>query len=465
MIYLSPLMLIGSALVLQSRRIDWRIVAAATALVLFLDLREADAAGLPVLRGAGVRDPHDPEPALGLGRRTTCGSRSSSCSRSWLLVLLAFRRCRGRGRGRGVVLCCAWMLTSEISRTRGFTDFADKFRSSLPAQLDWVDRDTGGQPVTYLGQADHAGPERAPADRVLEPLAAARLQPRRHGARAPARPARPSIVSKDGRLSRMPGRQPVRARRQRRQRCRRRPSTTWGQLTPLPQGRPVEAARRRAAGLRPTAGRRDWSTYTYFRPGQHGTLDVTLSRTAYNGGDAKPGHARVEVSTVRIDPDAGRPGAGARVLASSARSIENGKQVTLRFPVAQTPVRVEVYITPTFHAERERPAQPRRAGRLQVPSRRSRGSRARTRCRARAAPRARAGRCARAPSSAARTGPGTANCCGRKNGRSSSSPKPLCAQVALELRRGRRCAGRSRRRTSCACSPATRRKNARRSAA
>ena len=31
-----------------------------------------------------------------------------------------------------------------------------------------------------------------------------------------------------------------------------------------------------------------WSTYTYFRPSQRGTLDVTLSRTAYNGDAPSP---------------------------------------------------------------------------------------------------------------------------------------------------------------------------------
>ena len=76
MIYLSPLMLIGTALVLQAKKIDWRLVAARDGARALPRLPAADAAGLPLLRGAGLRDPHDPEPALGLGRpRPAVGAR------------------------------------------------------------------------------------------------------------------------------------------------------------------------------------------------------------------------------------------------------------------------------------------------------------------------------------------------------------------------------------------------------
>jgi hypothetical protein len=91
-----------------------------------------------------------------------------------------------------------------------------------------------------------------------------------------------------------------------------------------------------------------WSTYTYFRPGQKGQLKVTLSRTAYNG-DAKPGHAKVQVSTVAIDPERGGPVQG-KIYATRRVLVRNGQQQTLVFPVARTPVRVEIRINPTFRS-------------------------------------------------------------------------------------------------------------------
>jgi hypothetical protein len=72
-------------------------------------------------------------------------------------------------------------------------------------------------------------------------------------------------------------------------------------------------------------------------------MEVTLSRTAYNG-DAEPGRALVKVSTVGFDPKRGGPVQG-KVFATRRGTVENGKQVTMRFPVAQTPVRVEVRFT------------------------------------------------------------------------------------------------------------------------
>src|SRR5262249_28062018 len=68
------------------------------------------------------------------------------------LVLLALRLRPGVAAA-AAVLVAAWMLTAQIAAVVGFDHFADSLRSALPARLDWVDRATGGAPVTYLGQA------------------------------------------------------------------------------------------------------------------------------------------------------------------------------------------------------------------------------------------------------------------------------------------------------------------------
>ena len=54
------------------------------------------------------------------------------------------------------------------------------------------------------------------------------------------------------------------------------------------------------------------------------------------------------MSTVGFDPKRGGPVQG-HVFSVKRALIENGKQVTMSFPVEQTPVRVEIYISPTFH--------------------------------------------------------------------------------------------------------------------
>jgi hypothetical protein len=91
-----------------------------------------------------------------------------------------------------------------------------------------------------------------------------------------------------------------------------------------------------------------WSSYTYFRPGQKGTLVVTLSRTAFNGA-APPGRARIVVGNVRIDPALGGPAMG-RITTRRSAVVRNGTSQEIRLPVERTPVRVELTITPTFHA-------------------------------------------------------------------------------------------------------------------
>ena len=63
------------------------------------------------------------------------------------------------------------------------------------------------------------------------------------------------------------------------------------------------------------------------------------------------------MSTVAHRPEAGRARCRAGSIAAKRTVIDNGQQVTLSFPVAQTPVRVEVYIAPTFRASESDPRQ------------------------------------------------------------------------------------------------------------
>jgi hypothetical protein len=317
MIYLAPLMLIGSALVLESRRIDWRIVALASAFVVFLIYEKPlqllypyfEAPGFGILTIANRHwrwDVGDLRLALRVARVVA-------------IALLLLRRRHPAMLALTALLVMTWMLTSEITTTVGFTNFANKIRSSLPAHLDWVDRATGGRHVTYLGQV---GPNKDPNNILLTEF-----------------PADSDFVLADIGV-----------------RLQAKPVARWeqGQMTLYEKRGPwrlVDAQQQVFSdGWAP-----GWSTYTYFRPNQHGTLEVTLSRTAYNG-DAPPGKARVEVSTVGFDPKRGGPVQG-KVFATKRTLVRNGQQETLRFEVAQTPVRVEINISPTFRSSVSDPRQ------------------------------------------------------------------------------------------------------------
>jgi hypothetical protein len=89
-----------------------------------------------------------------------------------------------------------------------------------------------------------------------------------------------------------------------------------------------------------------WSTYTYFRAGQSGTLQVTLGRLGYNGS-AAAGHALLKVGTVKI---VGGQAVLGHVFTERRTLVRNGSSQVIDFPVARTPVRVEIFIKKTFRA-------------------------------------------------------------------------------------------------------------------
>ena len=84
---------------------------------------------------------------------------------------------------------------------------------------------------------------------------------------------------------------------------------------------------------------------TYFKPGERGILKVSLGRLAYNGS-APPAAVTVVVGTVRIDQRHQVPRLK-HVEHDVSLTVPNGTTQTLTFPVAQTPVRVEINVAPT----------------------------------------------------------------------------------------------------------------------
>ena len=107
----------------------------------------------------------------------TCSCCCSGCSRVSLLAARVAPARRPSPRPRSCS-SLAWMLTARDRGDRRLRQLRQRASAgSLPQQLDWVDRETGGQPVTFLGQAI-SDPNGLLADGVLEPLDPPRLQPR-----------------------------------------------------------------------------------------------------------------------------------------------------------------------------------------------------------------------------------------------------------------------------------------------
>jgi hypothetical protein len=348
--YLSPLMLTGTALVLLAPKLDWRLLAAATALVLVLVWSPAFEVG----------EPYFEAPGLGVFTLVNRDFRWDVTAFHWLLlaatavflVLVALRR-RRAVPALAALLAFGWLLTGQIYATVGNTDEANSFAKVLPPPRNWVDLATRGAPVTFLGQGLANG---------SNPLWLAEFWNRSIGhvasldgtAPGPGPATAPGLQSTDGALSGYTGDRftlagngvqlaaPVVA-------------TEPGFVlyrTPRPWRLLDEEQNVYADG---------WATspinYTYFPPGGPGVLEVQLSRTAYNG-PGRPGPATIRVGTVRLDRN-GVPELD-RVTAVRHAVVRNGRSVKLFIPVAATPVTVSVSM-PTFSTptdSRQLAAQP-----------------------------------------------------------------------------------------------------------
>jgi hypothetical protein len=111
------------------------------------------------------------------------------------------------------------------------------------------------------------------------------------------------------------------------------------------------------------------SYYTYFAPGGPGVLRIDLSRTAYNAV-GPPGIAVIRVGTVGINAQ-GEPSI-ARLTALRVVRVRDGRELTVRIPVAATPVTVAVQMSGLVHD----PPDPRPLGAVMSYSfRRSRAER------------------------------------------------------------------------------------------
>jgi hypothetical protein len=331
---ISPLLILGTVMVFESRRLDKRLVAAATAFVVVMFLFKAIQLGWPYYDAPGSAlaavlaqyrhwSTHDLR--LGLLASTAVA-----------VLLIAFRRRRGVATV-ALVLALGWMVSTEVAATVGIDRLATTFETNLPKPLDWVDRANGRTSTVYLGQAikDPNGENLTEfwnrSIRTVESLDGS--------APGPGPTPSASLLRSDGLLSNLDGAKYVLA------------DSGVNLAAPLVA---TNGAMRlyRAEGpwkladalqqVYPDGWCPDWCSYTYFEPGQSGVLTVSIGRLGYNGS-APPAAVDVVIGTVRIDQQH-QTARFAVIQRGVHRVVPNGTSQTIRFAVAKTPIRIEINV-------------------------------------------------------------------------------------------------------------------------
>jgi hypothetical protein len=334
--YLSPLLLLGTALVLGARRINWFVVGGAAVLVLAVSWSGLLIVGAPYFEAPGLA-------MLTIANRylywdindfhwAAIGAVAAT------VLLFALRR-RRWVLGLTAALVGAWLLTGEIYVTKTNTDYATSFASRIPAEKNWVDRATGGAHVTFLGQVLNLDP--TPLwltefwNRSIDHVDAVDGT-----APGPGPTAGPGLASTDGALYYYTGD----------------PYTLAGPGVSL--AAPVVVRQPDGFTLYRTPTRwhllqqeqnvygDGWATspmrYTYFPRRGAGTVRIDLSRTGYTG-NGPPGRATIRVGTVAINSE--QAPVFSRVLTVRHVVVPNGGRKVVAVRVRSTPVMVQVDMT------------------------------------------------------------------------------------------------------------------------
>lgn len=334
--YLSPLLLVGTALAFGARKLNWPLVGVGTVVALAV-----------VWSGQFEKPaPYFDAPGLAVLTLVNRDFRWDVADFHILLVLaaavsvalLAVRRRRWVPVAAAVLLG-AWLLTGEIYAANANADYADVFAKDIPVPRNWVDADTHGARVTVLG--DNIVPMDGNAlwlaefwNRSIDHVASLNGV-----APGPGPISAPGLERSDGTLSGYTGDPYTLAEGGVRLAATAVESRDGFTLYRTPKPWHLLDSEQNVY----TDG---WATspigYTYFPKGGPGVLTIHLSRTAYNGA-GPPGRATIRVGTVRLDRN-GNPVLD-HVLTVRHRLVPNGKLTVIRIQVAATPVTAVVQMT------------------------------------------------------------------------------------------------------------------------
>ena len=153
LIYLGPLLLVGSAVYFSSQRRWLPGVLAATAFTGWLVLHYGYELGYPYFESPGYGIAAMANRAFRWDQPTIRLALVATCAVSLAVVLLP-RRARWRTPVLGVaaLTVAVWMSAGEVTSARGSEHQANQFVDALPKPLDWVERGTHGAGYTYLTQ-------------------------------------------------------------------------------------------------------------------------------------------------------------------------------------------------------------------------------------------------------------------------------------------------------------------------
>jgi hypothetical protein len=335
--YISPLLLVATVLVLGERRINWWLVGAAVAFALFLVLTRPYQLDYPYFEAPGFSILAVATRRLGFEIADLHWSLVAAAAIG--VILLASRR-RSAAQPLAILFLLAWLLTGEIGATAGDDSLAHHFRSYMPPTRNSIDLITHGQQVTFLGQSlkDPNGILLAEFwNRSLMHMASLD-----NTAPGPGPIIGPQLVSVDGQLSYPTGDHYILAG----------PGITlqgkivgyWGAGFPLYRINGVWKLRDAVQNVYSDGWAQGYSGYTFFPRGGPGTLVIDLYRTGYRG-NAPAGHVLIHVGAVRLK---NQEPVITHLLAVRRTVIHNGAQQIIRIPVKRTPLRVSVWISPTF---------------------------------------------------------------------------------------------------------------------
>jgi Dolichyl-phosphate-mannose-protein mannosyltransferase len=157
LIYLGPLLLVGTVVYFSARRPSLPAVLVATAVAGWLILDYGYQLSYPYFEAPGYgitqfanRVLYWNQPAIRLG---LVGALAVALAIALIPFVRRLDRLRPALFAVVVLVAAAWLLTGEVTSARGSQAAADAFVRNLPQPLDWVDRETNGSQVTYLGQA------------------------------------------------------------------------------------------------------------------------------------------------------------------------------------------------------------------------------------------------------------------------------------------------------------------------
>ena len=350
--YLAPLLFLGTAIVLERRRLRLLPLLAAAALAAYLILRTPiqlnyfyfDAPGFSIATMTN-RNFYWPPETIEKALLVTLAIS--------IVIALAARFGRGPVMRPALavvaVLVVGWNLAGQITAARGSNASARAYVGTLPQPFDWIDRAANGEDVTYLGQSITTGVGLRTNLLEFWNPSIVRVATTDGSLLFPGPTLNPYVVKPDGTLSHQPGTPfvladsgiiPVGEQVAER-----------GVLRLYRANGPIRL-RESTNGVDEEAWMGESSAYNRFAASGRGDLVVTLSRAAFcpNPPDAAP--------APRITVTVGSLAIGKRdeivqpVLdqqwASRSKVVPNCERRELRLPVGPAPWRAEVSADRTF---------------------------------------------------------------------------------------------------------------------